>query len=200
MIATKKRDSKWITGQKTREFSNKRRANQQAILVGSNTVILDDPLLNVRYKNYASPIVVILDNKGNLNSKLNVFKKNQSRKIIFTNKNYVEKEFENTEFINLKKSVIPTIDILKILFKMQIKSILIEGGSYTFNEFLKDGRIDSLEIYMAPKITGDIDSIHGFNFQKINKINKTLNLAIKEIKKIDKDIFIKMEKKCLQEL
>jgi diaminohydroxyphosphoribosylaminopyrimidine deaminase/5-amino-6-(5-phosphoribosylamino)uracil reductase len=119
------------------------RSEEQSILVGYNTVVADNPQLNVRLVNGKNPTKVVLDKNLNLDiEKYQVFKGDE-KVIVFNSLN--DKEDGNIIFkkINWENKV---EEILKNLYEFQIVSILIEGGRKTLQDFLDKKMFDEIRI------------------------------------------------------
>lgn len=119
----------WITNQYSRQLVHKWRSEEQAILVGANTVIVDNPSLTTRDWEGTSPIRVVIDVQGNLTKDFAVFN-NHSRTI-----------------------TIDTLDpqeICKTLYKENIQSVIIEGGSKTLARFIESSFWDEARIFTGP--------------------------------------------------
>lgn len=140
----------WITSKASRNNGRILRTKVQAILVGSRTIINDNPLLNSRIEGYRNPDIIIIDPKLKISKKTNIFKSNV-KKYIFINENTKISKYPNTEFIKLKESKISTNTILDELYKRGIKSILVEGGMNTLKTFIIEKNINVLYKYQSNK-------------------------------------------------
>lgn len=173
-IATKTGDSKWITNEISREKVHYLRNKYMGILVGINTVIKDNPNLNVRIKNienHRNPYRIIIDPKLRIDVKSNVIKNNSDEKTIIVtsikNKEIKEKYIKELnkeyfiKFIFLKEDSFSFKNIFKEIYNFGIDSVLIEGGSYVISKLFREERelIDEGSIFIAPKIVGDNDAV-----------------------------------------
>ena len=186
-IATKTNDSKWITSLETREYSRKKRSQYQGILVGCNTILNDDPQLNVRQKGYKDPIIIVIDPNNKIDySNLNINKSN-TKKIVFCSKEIVQ---DNYKTIITKQETLSTKYILESLWSIGIKSILVEGGSNTLNRFIDSGDVNEINLYIGNKILGDVNSLSAFNFKGVDKINEAQEWELEFLEKINNDIYV----------
>jgi diaminohydroxyphosphoribosylaminopyrimidine deaminase/5-amino-6-(5-phosphoribosylamino)uracil reductase len=158
--------SKWLTSEESRREVHKLRSELDAVLVGKNTVLLDDPLLNVRILNGRSPIRVILDSNLELSEDLKVFTTaNEQKTIVCYSEN---QDTSNKAQILLDKNVIllpinkdsnGKLDLTEIMQKLakkyNIASVLVEGGATLHSSFLKIGLYDELHVFQAPIILGN---------------------------------------------
>jgi diaminohydroxyphosphoribosylaminopyrimidine deaminase/5-amino-6-(5-phosphoribosylamino)uracil reductase len=160
----------WITNTYSRQLVHKWRSEEQAILVGANTVLADNPSLTVRDWKGKNPIRIILDKDLSLPKTLAVFNAN-AKVIVLTSKTESSAmEHLHYEKIDFQKDLAQSI--LTTLYKNNINSIIVEGGAKTINAFIMSGLWDEARIFTgettfkkgvpAPKITGRL----GF-FQKI---------------------------------
>ena len=140
----------WISCAEARQYAHLMRSREQAILVGVNTVIADNPSLDTREWYGRSPLRVIID--PYLRSPKNFKVWNDLQPTLFlADKQHctfiAEKELKNTEvaLIDFSADVLP--QLCKVLYQKQIQSLIVEGGSYTLQEFIKNGLWD--EAYIA---------------------------------------------------
>ncbi len=149
-IAPTSRDEQkpvWITNQLSRQLVHKWRAEEQAILVGANTVLQDNPSLTVRDWTGENPIRVVLDKNNKLPKNLSVFN-------------------SEAETIILKEDTAKSI--CDTLFTSNINSIIIEGGSKTLQLFIDEGLWDEARLFKgntefktgvkAPRFSGTLIS------------------------------------------
>ncbi|WP_225036156.1 bifunctional diaminohydroxyphosphoribosylaminopyrimidine deaminase/5-amino-6-(5-phosphoribosylamino)uracil reductase RibD [Winogradskyella sp. SM1960] len=149
-----KKEPVWITNTYSRQLVHKWRAEEQAILVGTNTVIEDNPSLTVRDWAGTHPIRVVLDKRSKLDSTYAVFN-DEAKTIRVTNKNI---DFENPV----------AIQIIDLLYQQNINSIIIEGGAKTLQTFINENLWDEARVFIgnsefengtkAPKLKGQLIS------------------------------------------
>jgi diaminohydroxyphosphoribosylaminopyrimidine deaminase / 5-amino-6-(5-phosphoribosylamino)uracil reductase len=195
-IATKNFDSKWITSEKARYFSHHLRAINDAIMIGSNTVKQDNPMLDCRISGLEeySPKRVIIAGNINFDEKLKIF---QTAKNIPTIVLTYEQNYDFTKLKNLgveiifclkKDDRIDLTDALKKLSALGINSILIEGGQNISTQFLQQNLIDELIWIRNKKIIGS-DGISGIGELKLTSINEAIqNFTKKEIQELEEDL------------
>ncbi|WP_296383748.1 bifunctional diaminohydroxyphosphoribosylaminopyrimidine deaminase/5-amino-6-(5-phosphoribosylamino)uracil reductase RibD [Winogradskyella sp.] len=156
-IAPKSRDKQkpvWITNAYSRQLVHKWRTEEQAILVGTNTVLEDNPSLTVRDWNGQNPIRVVLDRTSKLSSSFNVF--NDEAETIRVTNNVIDYEQPIA------------IQICDLLYNRNINSIIIEGGAKTLQTFIDEGFWDEARVFIgsrkfnegtkAPKLKGQLIS------------------------------------------
>lgn len=146
-LARQNFDSKWISSEVSRQLVHRWRSEEDAILVGSNTALHDNPQLNVRDWTGRNPLRVVIDRHLKLPSTLNVFDGSQQTFIFNVKKN---ESNANVTFIKLDVSKFIQ-ELLGYLFDQKIQSIIIEGGAQTLNAFITAGLWDEARIFTAPK-------------------------------------------------
>ena len=188
-IATKTGDSKLSSKQDSVRL-HKLRSKVDAILVGKNTVLVDDPLLTVRYTRGKNPIRIILDSKGTLSNNSKILQTcNKVKTIIVVSKKITKSTFEKlskfpVEIIIAGENSVNVKLLLRKLLEKKIKIILVEGGGTINWEFIKHNIFDELIITLSPFLIGGNDSISFVEGQGFRKISKSPNLRLKSIKRL----------------
>ncbi len=177
-IATRNGSSKWITNELARNRVQKLRNKYMGIMVGIGTVLADDPSLTARIENGVNPYRIVIDPKLDipLNSKL-VLNNTDEKTIVITktqnegSEKYSKLSNKKIKFLLFDKDEFEMTEIFSKLGKLNIDSVLVEGGSSVVSRCFKEDIIDGGEIFIAPKILGDEKAtpfIKGFNFDKIS--------------------------------
>ena len=209
-IATFLGDTKYISCDEALILTHRWRAQSDALIIGVNTIINDDPLLTVRHiKHKKNPATVIFDtylrtplNARTLSPDLN------KRNVIFTGyevdeekiRHFSEKGVEVIK-INSKDGKIDIKEALKILVQKNLINIMIEGGGELNFSFLKENMIDKIELFISPMIIGGSKATtlfdgEGFPYLKdapkfykwsINKYGDNI-LFVGYLKKLDLEI------------
>lgn len=154
-----------ITSLKSRKLVHQWRGQHDAVLVGAGTITADDPLLDTRLCAGRNPAVIILDGELSISDKCRVIQSAQKRKVyLLTQRKKLQRKFKKAEHLEKKGVIIlgfdsksgyitPTV-LLRALHKRAIASILVEGGSMVFSQFLHKNIVDKLSIFTAPWIMG----------------------------------------------
>ncbi|MGI0017928.1 MAG: 2,5-diamino-6-(ribosylamino)-4(3H)-pyrimidinone 5'-phosphate reductase [Nitrosotalea sp.] len=169
------------------------RKSVDAVLVGKNTVNVDDPLLTVRYVKGKNPIRIILDSKGSLSIKSNVVKTAKKTPTILvvsenSSKNVEKFTAKGVQVIRCGKKKIDIKKLLKILGKKGIKKIVVEGGGTTNWYFFKEKLVDEIIITVTPYVLGGsvaISLVEGIGFAKISN-----SFKLKKIEKIQNELVL----------
>ncbi|MFH7017822.1 bifunctional diaminohydroxyphosphoribosylaminopyrimidine deaminase/5-amino-6-(5-phosphoribosylamino)uracil reductase RibD [Flavobacterium sp. FlaQc-47] len=142
----------WITNQYSRQLVHKWRSEEQAILVGTQTVIDDNPKLNTRDWLGNNPVRVVLDQNNRISKESFIF--DDSVKTILFTKSEISLQTENTNFevIDFNQNIIP--QILAVLYQNQIQSIIIEGGLKTLQSFIDENIWDEARIFIGKATFG----------------------------------------------
>lgn len=144
-------DSKWISGELSRQRVHQWRSEEDAILVGKNTVIHDDPSLTVRDWDGRNPVRIVLDRNLELSTSYKVF--DGQVKTLFYNsiKSSKQNNFEN---IKIEDSEFLT-GILKDMFSRDLGSVLVEGGSKVLQSFIESGLWDEARVFTSDQEFGE---------------------------------------------
>ena len=180
-IATLQGESKWITSSFARDYAHRLRFGFDAIMVGINTVIKDNPQLRTLPSKRVKKI--ILDTQGKILPRAKLFEGTRAEDIfIFT---------ANPKFKMNKAQVIQSpkkegkIDlkwVLKYLGEQEVSSVLIEGGGALVGDALKHELVNKMMIYIAPKIMGEgLSSVRGLKFKKLSEIVKLNRISFDKI-------------------
>ncbi|MDR1459652.1 MAG: bifunctional diaminohydroxyphosphoribosylaminopyrimidine deaminase/5-amino-6-(5-phosphoribosylamino)uracil reductase RibD [Bacteroidales bacterium] len=144
------RESYWITNETLRIKAHQWRAEESAVLVGANTIINDNPQLNVRYCAGKNPIRITIIN--NLINQDAIFFDNTTPTLVFNFEK--EEQRQNIRFCKLSPEEHPEETILRQLYEMNVQSLLIEGGKHTLKRFLDMNLWDEARVLTGNKCFG----------------------------------------------
>lgn len=168
------------------------RKSVDAILIGKNTVNVDDPSLTVRHVKGKNPIRIILDPNGSLSLKSKVIstaKKTPTILVVSENAKNVKKFVtKGAQVITCGKKKINIKKLLQILDKKGIKRIVVEGGGTTNWYFFKEKLVDEIIITVTPYILGGstaVSLVEGIGFENISN-----SFKLKKIKKIQNELVL----------
>ncbi len=139
----------WITNEKLKMLIHKWRIEEQAIMVGTNTALLDNPSLNAREWAGNSPIRILIDRELIVPLTYNLFNQ-QIKTIVFTEKDKESKE--NIQYVKLNFSEDFILQILSYLYKTKIQSVIVEGGSMLLNSFIEKNLWDEARVFIGNKL------------------------------------------------
>ena len=168
-IALNNGNSHYINNPKSIIYLHCLRSISDAIIVGSNTIKKDDPLLTTRKIKGTNPKRIIIDGSLSLNNKYKIFN-DGNENIIFTksNKNI---RLNNSKIIRLKEKNF-TKNLITQIKKLKYKNILVEGGSKTISELINNKYIDILQFMIAPILIGS--GVNSLNLKEISNLNKAI--------------------------
>ena len=201
-IATVSGKSKWITSEKTREHSHRFRNKYSAIMVGINTVIEDNPMLNCRLPNTRNSIRIILDSSLKISLESNICKTAKDIKTFIAtvktdddNKNKKIKELEGlgVEIIKTESDDgrVNLKELMKILGEeKEIDSVYVEGGASLHASLLKEKLVNKALVYIAPKIFGGFEAKSPIGGKGIEDPDNAIRLIGSSITKIEDDLFL----------
>jgi diaminohydroxyphosphoribosylaminopyrimidine deaminase / 5-amino-6-(5-phosphoribosylamino)uracil reductase len=196
-IATSTGDSKYITGKEARKYVHQMRHDSDAIMVGINTIVRDNPLLDSRLVNGKNPTKIIVDSTLKISEKAKVLK-DPSKVIIATTNKAPKKKIDKLHqkgvqvlVLKPKAGLVDLKELMKELGKSGITPIIIEGGAELSGNAIKEGIVDKILIFTAPKILGN--GLNPIKNLGITKVSKAIKLKNPLTKKIGKDILIEGE-------
>ncbi|WP_226678678.1 bifunctional diaminohydroxyphosphoribosylaminopyrimidine deaminase/5-amino-6-(5-phosphoribosylamino)uracil reductase RibD [Mesobacillus jeotgali] len=195
-IATVTGESQWITGEEARKDVHQFRHTHDAILVGVNTVIKDNPILTTRLEaGGKNPVRVVLDSTLRTPLDSRIINDRTARTIIVTGARAEPdriKQFTELgiEIIGLETEKIDIDDMLKKLGDRGITSVYVEGGAEVHGSFLKEKAFQQVITYIAPKLLGGKNAPAAYGGEGIARLEDTVTLEIIDVKQIGQDIRI----------
>lgn len=188
-ISTRTSDSK-LSSKEDSVRLHKLRSKVDAILIGKNTLLQDDPLLTVRHIKGKNPIRIILDSKGTISINSRVITTSNKIPTIIA----VSKKISKVNLLKLKKLPVEIIIAgensvnLKLLMKKlsskKIQTILVEGGGTVNWEFIKNDLFNELIVTLSPYLIGGNDATSFVDGKGFAKISNSPNLKLKSIKRL----------------
>jgi len=188
-ISESKNKQTWLTGKESIKYVHELRCEYDAVLVGANTIKVDNPLLTVREVKGRNPVRVIIDGKLSIPIKSQILNQIDSEKTwLFTSYSVDEKKIKRItdrgikifRIDGLKQNWLDIKKIIRILAEKKITSLLVEGGANIFSQFLEQELFDEIIILQAPRILG-----HGINASNLKKMK---NLELFNVDKLGNDI------------
>ncbi len=196
-IAARTGESKWISGEESREAVQQMRNDFDAVMVGAGTILKDNPSLTCRIPEGHDPMKVIVDSELRVpfNAK---FMAEPSRVVIAAteraNKIKINKfQKLGARVIVCGKEKVDLNALMHELAKTGVQSVLLEGGSELNASALEARIVDKLYFFIAPKIIGGKEAKGPVGGRGIEKMSEALNLKKMKIKKIGNDLLIEAE-------
>lgn len=196
-IATRTGDSKWITADKTRSIAHRLRNDYDAIMVGVNTVLRDNPALNPWFSQ-KKITKIIVDSNLSIPEDANIFAKD-SRVIILTLPSQPGQETENRKKLAAKAKVLEVKekagqinlrDALKKIAQLEISSIIVEGGGTLIGSLFDERLVDRVLFFISPKIIGGKEAVSSVMGSGVKRIDQAVKLSDLRIRQIAQDILI----------
>ena len=192
-IATRSYDSKWISGEESRNFVHKLRNDYDAILIGKNTLLKDNAKLNCRLDGGVDPIRIILANDLDFDKNLDIFKLDSDKDTIIATSSNKALDV-NAKILRLKEKngQVDLEDLLDKLYQMNVSSVLVEGGSLVNTSFLENDLVDKIYEYIAPIVVGGVDSRSAFLGKGVSEIKNAKRFEITNVERFGKDIMLEV--------
>ncbi len=187
-------DSKWITNEKSRKYSHRLRSFYDAVLVGKNTVINDDPELTVRHVKGRNPVRIVLDSRLEIPSSEKVFDGTSETIVISSNsadnktaETFLKDRGITVLKVDMKDGFLDLKTAFMLLGERKITSVMAEGGG-TIHSYLLNNRIaDRLNLFTAPVLIGSGKRF--FSGSDFSSVDSSIWLDIIDIKHFGDDIF-----------
>jgi diaminohydroxyphosphoribosylaminopyrimidine deaminase/5-amino-6-(5-phosphoribosylamino)uracil reductase len=196
-IATKTGDSKWITSDRSRGFAHRLRQDYDAIMVGINTILRDNPKLEAWFSK-KQIIKIVVDSQLSTPQDANIFSKNSSV-IIVTLPISPGQETENRKILTHKAKILEVKekagqvnlrDMMKKLAQLEIANILVEGGGTLIGSLFDEGFVDKVFFFISPKIIGGKEAISSVMGKGISRIDSAIKLKNLSFKRLGEDFLI----------
>ena len=193
-IATATGHSKWITGEAARQKGHELRNGNDAVLVGINTVLADDPELTVRgIEGGRSPVRIVLDSKGRIPEQSSVFQEDGVPVVIVTGNHAPLRKWPELAELTILTAPTRTPDILWVLSeirKLGMHSLLVEGGSLIHSSFIKNNAVDQLALFLAPKVIGGQEALSWCGSLGVDSIDDAPQMEISSVTALGEDWMI----------
>jgi diaminohydroxyphosphoribosylaminopyrimidine deaminase/5-amino-6-(5-phosphoribosylamino)uracil reductase len=196
-IATITGESRWISCEESRKHVHRMRARMDAVMVGVDTVIADNPQLTVRHVRGRNPLRIIVDTRLRTPESVIVLSGPHSSKTIIATTEANPKV--HARYLKQGATIVvceefdgrvSMKDLLQKLGAMGVQSILLEGGSRLAGDMLQHGLIDELVFFVAPKVIGN-NGFAPFTLQGgITSMAEALQLEFKDMVRVGTDIVI----------
>jgi diaminohydroxyphosphoribosylaminopyrimidine deaminase/5-amino-6-(5-phosphoribosylamino)uracil reductase len=196
-IATATGHSRWISSPESLRYAHRLRGAHDAILVGSGTVLLDDPELTVRLVKGRNPLRIVLDSRLRISIESRILQnQNQAKTMIVTTGKAAKGKFKRLENMGIellctKMTEKGGIDLSELFLKLGqkgVSSVLIEGGSSVITSILRERLADKLLVIIAPKIVGK--GIEGVGDLGITLMDQAMTLLPIKFRKLGADFLL----------
>lgn len=197
-ISTVTGKSKWISCEESRRDVHELRNNLSAIMVGINTVIKDNPMLNCRIEGGNNPIRIIVDSKLRTPLDSNIVNTaDKIRTIVATTDKVDNDKIKALEEKSVEVLIVKTkdgrVDISKLMNKLgekKIDSILLEGGSELNFSCMQEGIVDKVRIYIAPMVLGGHNAKGAVGGKGVTEILDAFRIEDIDVSTLGSDIVV----------
>ncbi len=196
-IATRRGESKWITSDKSRAFAHKLRRDFDAVMVGVNTVLVDNPRLDTCFSK-KHPAKIIADSRLSTPQNSNIFS-GKAEVIIVTLASRAGQETENRKILQEKARILEVKeksgqinlkDAMKKLAALGITNILVEGGGTLVGSLFDEGLVDKVLFFISPKIIGGKEAISSVMGSGISRIDSAIKIKNIKSRRFAEDFLI----------
>ncbi len=190
-ISSKIGDSTWISNNQSRKIVHKLRSESDAVLIGINTLLTDNPKLNARNGFSGPKFRVVLDSNSKAPNNSNLFK-TSGQILIYSTKINSKKQINNVEYIktNPSNEGVDITSVLEDLGKRGCTNILVEGGKDILGSFFDLKLVNKVITFISPKILGGENAKTAVGGNGYNYIDESPELKKVNISKIENDIMI----------
>ena len=199
-IATASGDSRWISGGVARSYVHELRKNVDAIIVGVNTVLADDPELTARSDSGEAsgcqPLRIIADAQGRTPASARVLSV-PGCTLLAVDENLDQirawaLEQAGAELIRLpcREGLVDLKALFKLLGQRQVTSVLAEGGGQLLGSLFDQGLVDKVVVFIAPIVIGGTNAKVAVAGQGVDKVSQALRLRQVRIEMLDQDILV----------
>lgn len=200
-IATSTGDSRWISSEESRRYVHMLRGKADAVMVGVNTVIKDDPLLLSKTSKGKQPVRVVVDSRLRTPIDAKIFSNlNRSQVIIATTKfasviKARQYEARGAKVLRLasEEKRVGLKNLFKTLGKMGMIDVLVEGGGELAASLVESGLVDRFLFFIAPRIIGGRNAVTSVEGRGVKNISNSVVLKNIKIKRFADDILIDAE-------
>ena len=205
-IASVTGESRWISCEASRRIVHRMRACNDAIMVGVDTIIADNPRLTVRHSRGRNPQRIIVDSRLRTPESVNVLSGSMAHGTVIatteTNPKVHARYLKTGATVLVCRSLDGRVDLHDLWNKLGergIQSLLLEGGSLLAGEALRQGLIDHCVFFYAPKVIGS-DGFSPFAITGITDMARSIKFCDLSMRRSGTDIMItaRPEKQCLQ--
>ena len=196
-IAAYTGDSKWISSDKSRAYAHRIRKDYDAIMVGVNTVLRDDPRLDTWFSR-KHPVKVIVDSNLSTPENANIFL-GKSPVVLATLPARQGQETENRKALIQKAKILEVKeksgqvnlrDALKKLARLGITSVIVEGGGMLIGSLFDEKLVDKIMFFISPKIIGGKDAIGAVMGKGISRMDQAVKLESVKLRRFSEDLLV----------
>ena len=200
-VAARDGSSRWITGEAARARVHRMRAGADAIVVGAGTALSDDPALTVRDPEYrgAPKLRVVVDARGMVSAAGRLFSKEAPTVVATTEeapedrrRSWADAGVEVVVF-DAEAGRVPLRSLFAHLGKRDVQSALLEGGPTLAWSAVREGLVDRIVVFLAPKLLGGERSLGVLGGEGFARIADALSVRITEVTPVGEDLMVEAD-------
>ncbi|MDR1140774.1 MAG: bifunctional diaminohydroxyphosphoribosylaminopyrimidine deaminase/5-amino-6-(5-phosphoribosylamino)uracil reductase RibD [Planctomycetaceae bacterium] len=203
-LASRTGNSQWISGEESRKIVHRLRSRMDAIMVGSQTALRDNPDLTVRFDTVAPriPIRIVLDSNAAITSEYRLVQTaRQIPVLLVVRSDAPSKQIEILQNAGCEILPIPsestehnyqrrTEILMEYLAQRKITNLFVEGGKQLFGTLFDMQLIDEVHVFIAPKLIGGQSAYPAVGGNGLNEMEKAWKLESPEIQIVEQDVYI----------
>lgn len=199
-IASVSGDSRWISGESSRQYVHIMRSRVSAVMAGINTVLMDNPLLTTRlaHNKGKDPVRIVIDSKGIIPEDCNVINADSEAGVILATTSAIESRKEKllvekgVRIIKAenKEGHVDLDKLMEELYRLEIDSILLEGGGGLNASALNYGIVDKVMLFIAPKIIGGRNAVTPVEGTGVQLMKDAIGLKNINVSRFGEDILV----------
>jgi diaminohydroxyphosphoribosylaminopyrimidine deaminase/5-amino-6-(5-phosphoribosylamino)uracil reductase len=197
-VATRDGNSRWITSARARGLGRRMRAEAQAILVGVNTVIHDDPMLLPVPRRKSDYIRCVLDSELSIPLGSQVVSTASSCPTAIycidaparRSRRLARAGVEVRQVGRGTSGKVDLIAVLEDLAERDVIHLFVEGGAATASAFLEAGLVDKLAVFSAPKVLGDVKGLGSFANIDVSSLDRCYGFRVDNVQQIGEDVLM----------
>jgi diaminohydroxyphosphoribosylaminopyrimidine deaminase/5-amino-6-(5-phosphoribosylamino)uracil reductase len=205
-IATPSGDSRWISNETSRKVAHKLRGRMDAIIVGSRTADVDDPLLTARPPGPRTAVRIVLDSEAGLALDSQLVRTLRDAPLIVaateaaSAENVRRLQEQGVEVLTLPRVSsdggtrpergIDVGALLKELGRREMTNVLVEGGARALGSFFDGRQIDEFHVFIALKILGGEQSPGAVGGTGLERVGLAADLRTVAVERLDGDVYI----------
>ena len=198
-VAHQSGQSKWITNEESRLDAHRLRSRYDAVLIGKNTLLVDNPHLNIRVDGIEKiNKIIILDPSGESIDKIHEYNIAKHRPLsnIYVVVGLSFSSKESASGINIVRcpqtdwGALDLNELNKLLFSKKIYSAFVEGGANTISEFFRQRIVDRFFYFIAPTVIGAKTGISWSKDYSIEALRDRFSLRLNSTKVINGDVLL----------
>ncbi|MFN3466357.1 MAG: bifunctional diaminohydroxyphosphoribosylaminopyrimidine deaminase/5-amino-6-(5-phosphoribosylamino)uracil reductase RibD [Candidatus Brocadiales bacterium] len=196
--ATHTGDSRWVSSKESRGYVHRVRSQVDAVIVGINTVLRDNPLLTSRIPGGRNPRRIVLDSQARIPMDCKLLKSlEESEVIIATTPSAPGDRVEalrkagcGVVLLEGDERGVDPVEFLKVLGQWKFTNVLLEGGGSLTASFFEKGLVDRVMVFISPKIIGGVEAKTPVGGRGVASVEESLKLKEIQITRFSEDVLI----------